>query len=223
MSTEDVILGVISLSPRSGYDIRTEFAGGAAGLLSALNFGSIYPRLKEMEDAGLVRSTEASVGRRKKRLYELTARGWEKLGTWLGAPTDYPFPIRDELLLKMIFWGAGRPEDRVTLIEHLEDRRAKTELFLRQLNAWPRNGESLVDEYGMLVYEAIRMRLETELVWLDRAVTQLQGPPQPSAQDPDDLVSRQRERRASALAAAEGPTNEAAAGISEEREDETRA
>jgi PadR family transcriptional regulator AphA len=205
MSTEDIILGVISLYPASGYDIRSEFERGGAGLLSALNFGSIYPRLRELEGEGLVTTAEADVGGRQRRRHELTRRGWEELAEWLAAPTDYPVPMRDELLLKMLFWGAGRPHDRATLIEHLQERRDRAIAFMAELEAWPKNGHSLVDEYGMLVLEYFQMRLEAELTWIERTIAQLEGPARPPAQDPYDLVSRQRERRSRAFASSPPP------------------
>ena len=205
MSTEDIVLGVLSLYPCSGYDIKTEFEQGGAGLLSALNFGSIYPRLRELERKGLVTTTEAHVGDRRKRVHELTGRGWEELAAWLEAPSEYPIPMRDELLLKMLFWGSGHPEDRPTLIEHLHERRDRTTGLLSELQAWSTNGTSLVDEYGMLVFEYLRMRLETELSWITRAMAHLSGPPQPPIQDPQDLVLQQRERRAKALKSRDAP------------------
>ncbi len=48
MSIEHIILGIISLVPCSGYDMKIEAERGSLGMLSALGFGSIYPRLKQL-------------------------------------------------------------------------------------------------------------------------------------------------------------------------------
>ncbi len=205
MATADqVILGILSQYPCSGYDIKTELDAGGAGLLSGLSFGSIYPRLKELEQEGLIETYQADAGGRRKKLHELTGRGWSELSEWLAIPPEYPIPTRDELLLKMVFWGAARPEDRATLIEHLELRREQSLELLDRITEWPRNGVSAVSEYGMLIFDYFRSRLEAELAWIERAIAQLEGPPQPPAQDPRGLIPRQRERREAALAALSG-------------------
>jgi len=199
VSSEHVILGIVGLYPCSGYDIKVEFEQGGAGLLSGLNFGSIYPRLKQLERDDLIETRQANVGGRQKKVHELTGKGWQELSAWLAEPTEYPIPLHDDLLLKMMFWGAARPEDRDTLIEHLQYRRDRSVALLTDLEGWSRNGESLVDEYALLILEYMRTRLEAELTWIDATITQLEGAPRPPAQDPGGLVPRQRERRATAL------------------------
>jgi len=199
VSSKHAILGVVSLYPCSGYEIKVEFEHGGAGLLSGLNFGSIYPKLKQLEGDDLIVTRQASVGGRQKKVHELTGKGWQELSTWLAEPTEYPIPLRDDLLLKMMFWGAGRPEDRDTLIEHLQYRRDRSVALLADLERWAINGTSLVDEYALLILEYMRTRLEAELSWIDATIIQLAGPPRPPAQDPRGLVPCQRERRATAL------------------------
>jgi len=210
VSSEHVILGIVGLYPCSGYDIKVEVEQGGAGLLSGLNFGSIYPRLKQLERDDLIETRQASVGGRQKKVHDLTGKGWQELAAWLAEPTEYPIPLRDDLLLKMMFWGAARPEDRDTLIEHLHERRDRAVALLSDLEGWSRNGESLVDEYALLILEYLRTRLEAELAWIDATITQLEGPPRPPAQDPRGLVPRQQERRAAALQVAKDMDGESA-------------
>ncbi|MBA2287013.1 MAG: PadR family transcriptional regulator [Ktedonobacteraceae bacterium] len=200
MSVEHSILGVISLYPCSGYDMKVEFEIGGAGLLSALSFGSIYPRLKQMEQDGLIETSQVSGEGRRKKVYELTARGWKELEKWLKELSAYPIPMNDELLLKMVFWAAGRPEDRATLIDHLQMRWQQSKEMREYLIQWPQNGTSLISEYGMLAIRYVRARLETELAWIEETITQLEGPPQGPVQDPRHLAEQQRERRARAFA-----------------------
>lgn len=199
MASEHVILGVISFTPCSGYDIKNEFEKGGAGMLSSLSFGSIYPRLKQLEQEGVVEvQQEESEGRRRK-VYELTARGWQDLTQWLEQPSDALPPLRDELLLKMIFWGPAGG-DRTVLLEHLRARRREAQRLLDELRAWQKNGVSFIDEYNELVFSYGEARMETELAWLDKAITQLEGAAHPPLQDPYNLASEQKTRRARAFA-----------------------
>lgn len=203
MSVDHILLGIISLNPCSGYDMKQEFEKGGAGMLSALSFGSIYPRLKALEQEGLIETQHInSTNGRRKKVYELTERGWRELAQWLGQSSDYPIPMHDELLLKMLFWGSSG-SDRPTLIKQLKVRQEESQNLMNYIDEWQKNGVSFIDEYGALVLSYIQLRLEAELHWIDSAVVQLEGPPQLPPQDPKWLAVMQKARRTSALGEAE--------------------
>jgi len=211
MSVDHIILGVISLAPCSGYDMKVEFEKGGAGMLSTLSFGSIYPRLKYLEQAGLIEALPTSAegrhsgsgkspneGLKHKKIYELTARGWLELEQWLEQQAVYPIPMHDELLLKMLFWGAAGM-DRARLIEQLQTRSEETHDLMSYIDEWQKNGSSFVDEYGALVLSCIQSRLEIELSWIEKTIAQLKEPPQLPVQDPRWLAVLQKARRNKAL------------------------
>jgi PadR family transcriptional regulator AphA len=198
MSIDHAILGVISWYPASGYDIKMEFEHGGPGLVWGMSFGSIYPRLEKLEADGFIKTHEAKTEGRERKTYELTAKGWGELSRWLAKPSAYPLPWRDELLLKMGFWGTALPEDRSTSIQQLRVRQTRSRELLQHLTEWPQNGESAIDEYGMLVITYARMHLDADLAWIDTAIAQLEGPPQPPVQDPHGLFARSHERRTDA-------------------------
>jgi PadR family transcriptional regulator AphA len=198
MSVDHIILGVISLAPCSGYDMKVEFEKGSAGILSALSFGSIYPRLKYLEQAGLIETLPANSDGRHKKIYELTARGWTELAQWLEQQAAYPIPMHDELLLKMLFWGAAGM-DRARLIEQLQTRSEETHDLMSYIDEWQKDGVSFVDEYGALVLSCILSRLEVELSWIEKTIAQLKEAPQLPIQDPKWLAVLQKARRNRAL------------------------
>ncbi len=198
MAIEHSILGMLSLKPSSGYDLKVEFEKGAAALLSASSFGSIYPHLKRLEQDGLIEALEEEHAGRHRRVYELTARGWQELAHWLEGASEYPIPTRDELLLKMLFWGPAGNE-RTTLIEQLQARRDESIDLLNYMEEWQRNKSAFVDEYAGLVLSYMRMRLESELTWITEAMAQLEGPAQPPIQDSQWLSVVQKARRKKVL------------------------
>jgi DNA-binding PadR family transcriptional regulator len=197
------ILGIISMYPASGYDMKIEMEKGGAGLFSALTFGSIYPRLRALEQDGYIQSFEADTQGRKRRLHELTAKGWQALSDWLASSSAYPIPMRDELLLKISLWSGARGEDRQTLIEHLRLRRDESVALLEYLRTWPHNNHSYISEYGMIAISYGRSRLEAELTWIEETITQLAGAPRGPVQDPRGLAPQQQARREAALARAQ--------------------
>ena len=198
MAIEHSILGMLSLRPCSGYDLKAEFEKGGAALLSASSFGSIYPHLKRLEQDGLIEAQEEDSDGRHKKIYDLTAKGWQELANWLEQASEYPVPMRDELLLKMLFWGSAGKE-RVTLIEQLQARREESLDLLRYMEDWQRNGSAFVDEYNALVFSYMQIRLESELAWIAQTTTQLEGPAQLPTQDPQWLSVVQKARRKKAL------------------------
>jgi|ERR1019366_4665421 DNA-binding PadR family transcriptional regulator len=194
MSIDHIVLGLISLNPCSGYDMKMEFEQGGAGMLSALSFGSIYPHLKQLEQDGLITALQADDNGRRKKVYELTPEGWQELSNWLGQQPAYPIPMRDDLLLKMLFWGAAG-ENRETLAAHLQARRNESNDLLGYIRTWQSNGKSFVDEYTELVLSYIQSRLEAELSWIEKTIEQLKEEPRPPTQDPHWLSVLQKARR----------------------------
>lgn len=112
--TARVILGLLAFAPRTGYDIKqvtdysTRFFWGAS-------YGQIYPELRRLEAAGLVRSSDAPRGGVRRRVYELTAAGTRALTTWLGEPEEI-FDYRDEGLLKLFFGELLEADDLLELV-----------------------------------------------------------------------------------------------------------
>ncbi len=201
VSAKEALLGVISFSPQSGYSIKAEMESGGVSYIWDLSFGSIYPRLKDLEREGLITAVEVRDEGRVRTVYDLTHQGWSSLRRWLAEKPSYPLPLRDELLLRMLFWGTARPDDRQTLIGHLRDRAAKTRELLDRLRT-PLDENGATDEFQGLIEEYARMRLKAELEWIDKTITQLQGAPRPPLRDPRGIFPKATERRHAAARAA---------------------
>ena len=103
-ATAKALLGLLSIHPMSGYDVR-QLIPWSIGHFWSESYGQIYPALKAMTAAGLVaRKTERQESRPDRHVYSLTKEGRTELREWLKvAPVD-EVP-RSELLLK-IFFGA---------------------------------------------------------------------------------------------------------------------
>jgi PadR family transcriptional regulator AphA len=99
--TARVILGVLAFGPATGYDIK-RLTDISTRFFWRASYGQIYPELRRLEQAGLVRSKEEPHGRRQRRVYELTAKGRSAVSDWLRAEDDV-YEIRDEGLLRLFF------------------------------------------------------------------------------------------------------------------------
>ncbi len=119
--TKYALLGMLSMSPMSGYDIKklTDFS---ISHFWSENFGHIYPVLKKMETDGFVtKEVEETSGKPNRNIYYITPTGRQELVNWLHLPVEPP-PIRNEILLK-IFFADQLPTEKI--IEMVAEERKK--------------------------------------------------------------------------------------------------
>jgi DNA-binding PadR family transcriptional regulator len=102
---------MLSLEPqRSGYDIRKTVESSVSYFWRE-SYGQIYPALKHLAAAGLIRARPTRAGGRPgRREYALTAAGRARLRAWLATPCG-DAPPRNEFLLKLFFSGAASRRD----------------------------------------------------------------------------------------------------------------
>lgn len=96
------ILGMLSIRPMSGYDIKKEIQESISNFWTE-SYGQIYPVLKSLIAEKLVtRTVQRGAGKPDRHVYSLTERGRKELQAWL-AEGATPKVERNELLLKLFF------------------------------------------------------------------------------------------------------------------------
>lgn len=149
--TKYAILGVLTLRPRTGYDIK-KFCDNHLSFIWSENYGQIYPVLKQLEDEDLViKQTEYIEGKPSKNIYTITEKGRASLNEWVQLPEE-PITFRSELLLKL-FFGSEVPLS--SIIEKLERKR---ESEIRTLD----HQEGI----RQLLESKLKDRNETDLWWV---------------------------------------------------------
>ena len=123
-----VVLGLLALRPRSGYEIKQTIDKTTRFFWNA-SYGQIYPELRRLAAAGLVEGEAAPRGGRARTIYRLTDEGRRRLEDWLGEP-DFRVDIRDEGMLKLFFADLLPGE---AALELLRARRVVHERILDQL------------------------------------------------------------------------------------------
>ena len=82
---DGLLLASLEAEPRHGYAIMEALRAGSGGQFD-LPTGTIYPALRRLEQAGLIKGTWSQAGGRQRRVYELTPAGRRTLaaerGTW---------------------------------------------------------------------------------------------------------------------------------------------
>jgi PadR family transcriptional regulator, regulatory protein PadR len=82
---DGLLLACLEAGPRHGYAIMEALRAGSGGQFD-LPTGTIYPALRRLEQAGLIKGTWSQAGGRQRRVYDLTPAGRRSLaaerGTW---------------------------------------------------------------------------------------------------------------------------------------------
>jgi DNA-binding PadR family transcriptional regulator len=180
-SFEHVLLGMICLSPSSGYDLKRVFAATPMGLYQPSS-GALYPALRRLETKGLVRATALSgtdESARHRRVYGPTEAGRTTHMAWLRTPVDPSTASRDLglHLMRFVMMEHAVPRDEVLsflddLKEALAALTAGLERYVATANldfGHPR----LALDHGLAVHRA-------SLQWAERAIETLRAAPAPS-------------------------------------------
>jgi DNA-binding PadR family transcriptional regulator len=124
------ILGILSMGPMSGYDIKKIYEKSIGNFWSE-SYGQIYPLLKVLVDQGFAtNSIEKQVGKPDRHVYSLTDSGRDELGRWLVEPVKDQIG-RVEIALKLFFGHQVSPEDNIRQVDHFEEMRNREILALR--------------------------------------------------------------------------------------------
>ncbi len=175
-STDYALLGLLSIEPMSGYDIRKNIEASVAHFWSE-SYGQIYPMLKGLAAEGLVTVRPDSKGTRNRRVYAVTAAGRDALQSWLQEPAGTEV-VRNELLLKLFF---ARNSSRQASLRHLADYRAAQQAELLRFRSMEREIAREHRNHPDLPYWLITLRFgirqaEAGVLWADAALKELDRP-----------------------------------------------
>lgn len=166
------ILGLLNDAPMHGYELRKRLAD-LLGAFRAFSYGSLYPTLARMSDAGWIVDEEpvggtgddtAKAATRRKRVYRLTADGKEHFGELLAevgpdAFDDGGFGAR------LAFFGQTRSDVRLRI---LEGRRRRVEEQREGIAA--RRPSGRLDRYTRQLHEHGLESVEREVRWLNELI-----------------------------------------------------
>jgi DNA-binding PadR family transcriptional regulator len=154
--TSYVVLGMLAMGPQSGYDIK-QLADISTRHFWATSYGQIYPELRRLAAADLVKGEDASRGTRQRTVFHLTQKGRQEFKTWVADPAITSCEIRDEMLLKLFFADAMPRKDTVRHLEAMSRRHAQAADGLREhepmARAQPHRMKYEVMRFGIGLHE----------------------------------------------------------------------
>jgi PadR family transcriptional regulator AphA len=125
-TTSYALLGLLAVRPWSTYELAQQM-DRSLGRVWPRAESKLYEEPKKLVAAGLARATEEYVGRRRRTVYRITAKGRRALAEWLRTPGTGP-TLECEQLLQVFFAENGRKSDTLATL-------AATERWARERSA----------------------------------------------------------------------------------------
>ncbi|HET7801183.1 MAG TPA: PadR family transcriptional regulator [Humibacillus xanthopallidus] len=165
---EFAVLGLLHDGPLHGYELRKRLTT-ALGIFRALSYGSLYPALKRLVDAGWIHETQepaAAGGKRPRITYELTADGKEHFQDLVAASGPDAWDD-DDFDVRFAFFSRTEAQVRLRI---LEGRRSRLEERLANIrDASARNRERM-DGYTLALQQHGEDAAEREVRWLEELI-----------------------------------------------------
>ncbi|HEY1358261.1 MAG TPA: PadR family transcriptional regulator [Thermoleophilaceae bacterium] len=173
--TAYVILGMLALGRKTGYDIKS-LVDVSTRFFWAASYGQIYPELKRLEATGLIRGEDDGSDGRRKRAYELTPAGREALHDWLTSDEPMVRELRHEGVLKLFFSDVLTPEEQLAQLRRIRAEHEEMRARLEALEPGAREADEarglrftlLTLDWGISYQDAI-------IDWCERAERELQA------------------------------------------------
>ena len=176
---EHILIGLVCLSPASGYDLKRIFATTPMGIYQPSS-GSLYPALHRLEAKGLVRAL-AGTGEsaRHRRVYEPTQAGRAAHATWLRTPVEVSTVSRDLGLHLMRFVMMEHASSREEVLSFLDNLKDALAAFTSGLEQYAATTVQLDDRHPGLALEHGLAVHRASLRWAKHAIAALRAAPSP--------------------------------------------
>lgn len=119
MAIKYAILGLLHYKDMHGYRIKQHIERNF-GHMWSINYGQIYPNLRQLLDDDLVTMKKVNrVGEKgpDRKLYSLTQKGREEFARWLDSSPERMMLLRDPFLMRFVFFGFGDHSRAVEIID----------------------------------------------------------------------------------------------------------
>ena len=170
--TQYAVLGMLSFSPKSAYEISKSIQNSTAFFWSESD-GQLYPILKRLLAEKLIElSVKKNKGSRDKKIYSITKQGKNALVNWLNQEPS-TFNIRNEFLLQLFFGhNIHKSKNSEKIKEYQSALKKQLKLFdgiEKQIHEKSKNPTYLLMSLSYGQYS-----VKAEIAWCDAAIKLLE-------------------------------------------------
>lgn len=165
MSQKYAILGLLNISPMTGYMIKKNLEQSMQKFWP-ISYGGLYPALHKLAEEKFVR-VEDQDGNRGQLLYYITDNGKKTLHEWMMKKSS--IQIKDEYMLKIFLSKDLKKRERIKLLQdYLDEKQQLLDEINRFLN---HNSEHLYIDKGInIVTKFTLLTLESEVSILQKII-----------------------------------------------------
>ncbi|EME8272221.1 PadR family transcriptional regulator [Enterococcus mundtii] len=150
MKSEDIVLGILSEKPSSGYEIKQKFSTIFSNFYNA-SFGSVYPILHNLEKQGKVTSKLLpQEGKPNKKVYSITNKGVEAFMEFLQSSVEQE-KIKWDFMVRLYYAKRLSAIEQKVLITEEIRRREQEVNTLNQLKR--EDWENKMDSFQLFSFE----------------------------------------------------------------------
>jgi DNA-binding PadR family transcriptional regulator len=188
LSLRLAVLALLTARPMTGFDLMRQFDSSVGYLWSAPHT-QIYPELRKLEQAGLIKGEDVQRGPRgTKRLYSITEEGIAEFREMV-SQVEEPRRDRDPCRLKASYMEWADPAAaRAQLVAHLEYFQSaevfygqhrddilarKVPLLRDRLEHVPAGQQDAVVEFKAFAYAGVIRRARAEIEWAREGIALL--------------------------------------------------
>lgn len=169
------IMGLLSMQHRSGYSVRKVFLTTAMKQFSA-SPGAIYPALRRLETARLIKgTTEKQETLRPRRVYSLTESGLSTLKEHLSRPVTREDVIWRAESIPLRFTFMGELVKKEKALQFLQEVGQETEAYIKVLEAQIKDIEKQMPFCSRASIELGLEGLKTQARWARRTFKRLKN------------------------------------------------
>lgn len=164
------LLGLIGQKARSGYELR-KFFSSTPMISFSDSPGAIYPALRRLEQRRLVRGhVVEGPGLRRRRIFELTARGRAEFRRWQTQPVMRNDVIRNLDVLMLRFAFMDQFAEKGIALRFLKAFHKELAAYISTLRKYLKSNREHMSQSGRLALESGIQAYETQLRWTKSAM-----------------------------------------------------
>ncbi|RCX21788.1 PadR family transcriptional regulator [Fontibacillus phaseoli] len=175
MDIEILILAQLMQGPKHGYEIKKNILF-VMNNKKIINNNSLYPKLKQFEERGMVSKTmEEQEGRPNRHVYAITAIGSQVFHDTINRFTPELIEMDDEWSIRLAYYNLMNDETRYRLLDYrmtiVQDKEKRLEKLSHSV------GESKYLMYSSELYFYTQNMIEKEKELISEMIEQLKDKP----------------------------------------------
>lgn len=130
---EYLILGLLILSPMTGYELQ-QFIRKNLALICSHSAGSVQTALAKLTRQGFITADACVTGKRRKKTFSITDTGRTAFSVWVSQPMQAD-KIKNMELSRLFFLGLASPAERIAAIRDYLTQMEHIQAVLRTIRA----------------------------------------------------------------------------------------